>query len=343
MVESAETPIVIKRIKKGGHAHHGGSWKVAYADFVTAMMAFFLLLWLLNVTTPDQKKGIADYFTPTIGIKGGKGIGVRGGRSPMSRGTAKNDLTVPGLVVGQVQQGPIAKDPNDAKHPDESSEATATGSKDKPGGQNAPSRQDSLDSEAFKLAGEEVRQALSEDPDLKQFNNNVEVHETPEGLKIELIDDEKKSMFVAGGAELSADGKKVLDGMANIVAKTPNAITIFGHTDVGGPLMNPKYTNWELSTDRANSARRALITTQIEPERVFKVVGLADKDLLVKSEPASPRNRRVSILLMRGVYFQSDRNAGAKEMMSTPEVKLNGAETPTAPAAAVSAPAKVGQ
>src|SRR3954467_10868250 len=97
----------VKRVKKViAEGHHGGMWKVAYADFVTAMMAFFLLLWLLNVTTPEQKKGIADYFTPTIGIKDGKGIGVKGGRSPMARGTSKNDLQMPGIVAGQVQQGP---------------------------------------------------------------------------------------------------------------------------------------------------------------------------------------------------------------------------------------------
>src|SRR3954463_4740791 len=97
-------PIIIKKIKKGGHAHHGGAWKVAYADFVTAMMAFFLLLWLLNVTTPEQRKGIADYFTPTIGIKDSKGIGFKGGKMSGPKGVSKNNLVMPGLVVGQVQQ-----------------------------------------------------------------------------------------------------------------------------------------------------------------------------------------------------------------------------------------------
>src|SRR5947207_10169587 len=108
-----EAPIYIKKVKKGGeHAHHGGAWKVAYADFVTAMMAFFLLMWLINTTTPEQKAGIADYFTPTIGVKDSKGIGFQGGKKPTEQGTSKNDTAPPGLVLGQVRQGPVAAAPD---------------------------------------------------------------------------------------------------------------------------------------------------------------------------------------------------------------------------------------
>ena len=331
-----DTPIIVKRIKKQAAGHHGGSWKVAYADFVTAMMAFFLLLWLLNVTTPDQKKGIADYFTPTIGIKDGKGIGVRGGRSPTSiKGTSKSDMHAPGLVAGQVQQGPVAKDPDEAKHPDSSAESSATGSKEKAGNKDEKqSSSDTLDSDQFKISGEEVKQALAEDPDIKQFRNNVEVNETPEGLKIEMIDDEKQPMFIAGGATLTEDGKKILDSMASIIVKTPNAITIVGHTDAAGSRANPKYSNWELSADRANAARRALVATQLEPERVIRVIGASDKELLVKDEPANPRNRRVTILVMRGIYFQAHKTTG-EGFLSLPDSKPKEPEVPAAaPAAA---------
>ena len=330
-------PIIIKRIKKGGHGHHGGAWKVAYADFVTAMMAFFLLMWLLSATTPDQKKGIADYFTPTIGLKDGKGIGVRGGRSPMSKGIAKNDLTNVGLVAGQTQQGPLAKDPTDVKRPDPNSEAQAVGSKDKAAAKDekdaTKDKAEGDDSEQFKLAGDEVKQAMAEDPDLKEFNNNIQVLETPEGLKIDLIDDEHKPMFDAGTANLTVAGKKIMDSMVSIIIKTPNAITIVGHTDSGGVGLNPKYSNWELSADRANATRRALVSTQLEPERVFKIVGNADKDLLIKNEPANPRNRRVSILMMRGVYFQTNKSLNGAGLVSLPEttIKEKMSSTPLPP------------
>lgn len=327
-------PIIIKKIKKGGHGHHGGAWKVAYADFVTAMMAFFLLMWLLNATSPDQKKGIADYFTPTVGLKDGKGIGVRGGRSPMSKGTAKNDLHAPGLVAGQVQQGPVAKEPDDAKHPDPTAENSATGSRDSKADKDKKAADDKKtegeDSEQFKLVGEQTKQAMSEDPEMKEFNNNIQVTDAPEGMKIDIIDDEKKPMFVAGGATLTEGGKKVIDAMVSIIVKMPNGIAIEGHTDAASPLTNAKYTNWELSADRANAARRALVATQLEPERVMKVVGLADTQLLVKDEPANPRNRRVSIVMLRGVYFQSKKN-NDKSLVSLPDAKLKEAEVPTPP------------
>jgi chemotaxis protein MotB len=318
-------PIIIKRIKKAAHAHHGGSWKVAYADFVTAMMAFFLLLWLLNVTTPEQKKGIADYFTPTIGIKDSKGIGFKGGQSPNPKGTSVSNLMTPGIVVGQVQQGPVSKKPSDAKDPDPNEESTSSGEEAKKGSENNDDSADKQDSETFKLAENDIRQALEADPDIKEYKNNVQFEQTNEGMKINMIDDPKKEMFVAGGATLTAAGKKVLDSMANIIVKTPNQLTISGHTDASGPTSNPRYTNWELSADRANATRRALVTTQVEPERVVKVSGLADREPLMPDDPANARNRRVTITLIRGSYFRDPRsqvtNSG-RPILSVPDAKI---------------------
>jgi len=346
---STLAPIIIKRVKKGGGGgHHGGAWKVAYADFVTAMMAFFLLLWLLNVTTPEQKKGIADYFTPTIGIKDSKGIGVKGGRKAAKRGISKNDTTAVGLVMGQVQQGPIVGDPNDIKRPDNSTDASAVPNKEAPpvhkeksGPEDGAKNEDnSQDSEQFKITGDEIRQAVSVDQDIQQFRNNIEVHDTPEGLRLDLVDDDKQPMFVAGGATITEGGKKILDSMANIIVKTPNEIAIIGHTDAAGPIVNPKYTNWELSADRANAARRLLSTTQLEPARVVKVMGLADHDLLVPNEPTSPRNRRVTILLIRGSYFRDPKSEPmAHDLISAPDAKLKVKE---APKPEIVAPAQTG-
>jgi chemotaxis protein MotB len=310
-------PIIIKRIKKGGHAaHHGGAWKVAYADFVTAMMAFFLLLWLLATTTPEQKAGIAEYFTPTIGLKDSKGIGFQGGLRPQEEGASRTTLTAPGVVMGQVKQGPVADVPdNTVVHPNPEAESTSTAEK----------KDDSTteDSEEFKSAQDEAKQAIQQDEELKAYENNIIMQDTPEGLKIEMIDDQQKPMFVPGGAVLTDMGKKVLDSMANIISKTPNNIAIFGHTDAAAATANPQYGNWELSSDRANASRRFLSSTQLEADRVQKVVGMADRQLLTPSEPTNPRNRRITITLMRGSYFRDPNNAvpATRSLLSTPTAK----------------------
>jgi len=323
MADNQLAPIIIKKIVKGGGGHHGGAWKVAYADFVTAMMAFFLLLWLLNTTTPEEKLGLADYFTPTIGIKDAKGIGFKGGRTANKKGTSLNNLSAPGIVVGQVQQGPVSQAPTDAKEADPDAESTSAGGKKEEGGDDGSSESNS-EAEAFKVASDEIKQALNDDPDVQQFKNNVKVEETTEGMKINLIDDPKKEMFVAGGATLTPAGKKVLDNMATIITRTPNQIVIMGHTDASGPTTNPSYTNWELSSDRANAARRALVATSVEPERIAKVMGMADRDLLFPNDPSNPRNRRITIVLLRGSYFHDPKADGiaGRSILSAPDVKL---------------------
>ena len=318
-------PIVIKKIKKGHHAHHGGAWKVAYADFVTAMMAFFLLLWLLNTTSPEQKMGLAEYFTPTIGIKDSMGIGFKGGLKPTEAGRSKNDLVQVGLVQGAVKQG-------DA--PDVSN--SQTGKSDPNAEDAAPAKRPEEveeDSEEFRSAAEGIKQALRDDPELKDYQNDVIIQDTPEGLKIDIIDDQKQPMFVPGGAVMSEQGRKILDSMARVIAKSPNNISVHGHTDASGATQNPQYTNWELSADRANAARRFLTNTALEPERVIKVVGAADKDLLTPNEPSSPRNRRITIILVRGSYFKDNKAMPAmRGFLTLPDAKLPKSEDELAPA-----------
>ncbi|MCE2927954.1 MAG: OmpA family protein [Rickettsiales bacterium] len=311
-----EQPIVIKRIKKGGHGHHGGAWKVAYADFVTAMMAFFLLLWLLNATTQVQKMGLAEYFTPTVGLKDSMGIGFKGGLKQAEAGRSKSDLTKVGLVVGQTKQGPQPGAPTQAEgEPKENAESESEAA--------AKASESSEDSETFSSTSEEIKQALQEDEELKEYQNNIVVQDTPEGLKIDVIDDPKKPMFVPGGAVLTDTGKKILDSMASMIIKTPNNITINGHTDAASATQNPQYSIWELSADRALSARRFLGSTQLEPERVTKIVALADKELLVPQEPTSPRNRRITILLQRGSYLRDPKLAPTtRTLLSVPDTKL---------------------
>lgn len=321
----SDQPIIIKRIKKVSGGHHGGAWKVAYADFVTAMMAFFLLLWLLSVSTPEQKQGIADYFTPTTGLKDAKGIGFQGGIKASPKGKARTDLTEKGVVVGQVKQGPVADVPNvDVEKPVEEAESTS---------RSEEPQEHTEGNEELKQAEADINQALREDPELKDYMNNVLVRMTQEGLKIDMIDDPKQPMFSPGNAVVTESGKKILDAMAIIISRTPHNITITGHTSSVSESLNPQYGNWELSADRANASRRFLGSTQMETERVVKVEGRADRDLLTPQEPSNSRNQRITILLMRDSFFKDPKESPtARTLLSTPNIK------PRKPAADQKAP-----
>jgi len=291
-----DSSIIIKKVKKGGHGHHGGAWKVAYADFVTAMMAFFLLLWLLSATSESQKEGIAEYFTPTIGLKDSMGIGFDGGEAPVEDGKSKSELMPPGIVTGQVQPGEIPEEPTPAMI---ESEAEAN---------------------LFEKAEAEMRQAIESDPNLREFTENIIMEQTPEGLKIELRDDDKHPMFEPGSTKLSAFGEKVLAAMAPVIKKMPNHLSLTGHTDSSPFGKRLDYTNWELSADRANSARRFLLNQSLEDVRFAKVVGRAAHELLLPEDPTSPRNRRIEIVLLRGSHLaiQSEYQAAPRSLLSAP-------------------------
>lgn len=292
--------IIIKKVKKISGGHHGGAWKVAYADFVTAMMAFFLLLWLLSVTSEIQKQGIADYFTPTMGIPGGGG-GLPGGQSPMDEGQ-KSELT------------PVA----------------ITQAMPKPGQTQSKNKETLVeaDQEAqlFEKAREEIKKAFEEDPTLKELADNIIVEQTPEGLKIDVIDSDKKSMFRPGTGNLSEHGMAILGKLAQVIERMPNYVSIIGHTDAEKMVLNGgAYTNWELSAERANSARRYLVLKGMDAERVGKVQGMASKELLFPEDPMSPRNRRVSIILLRGSHFGSSTYLKNRpgSLLSVPKVDDN--------------------
>lgn len=324
MADDSKQPpiIIIKKIVEGGHGHHGGAWKVAYADFVTAMMAFFLLLWLLNATSPEVKKGLADYFTPTIGIKDSMGIGFSGGKQVNSKaGKSNRDTVAPGIVVGRVAQGPVNAPPapKSATNPDAESQSSSESASE------GATQDQTADTEQFKSTEEQIRQMIEKDPEIKEYQNDIVVQQAPDGLKIDLIDDRKKPMFDENTATLTETGKKILDAMATVVSKTPNNVAIHGHTGVAsGTSANPQYSSWELSADRANAARRFLVTTQLEPDRVMQVIGEADRQLLVPQEPTSPRNQRITIMVLRGSYFRDNRKnivPTTRSILSVPEVK----------------------
>lgn len=289
---AGDQPIVIKKIKKSaGHGHHGGAWKVAYADFVTAMMAFFLLMWLINTTTPEQKRGIADYFAPASvsasqsgsgGVLGGTAIGQDGSRSAGSSSF--------------VERTPRAPEP--AKT-DSSAQGQSAGSESAEVTQSALAaamarREDAM----FKSAEMSLRQALQDMPELAELSKHVIVDQTPEGLRIQLVDHEGRPMFAPGSARPLERATTLLRAVSTIVTRLPNRVSIAGHTDAARAAPGSP-SNWTLSGARADAARVILEDAGLPADRVYQVTGKAGAEPLFPDDPYLPGNRRISIVLLR--------------------------------------------
>jgi chemotaxis protein MotB len=292
MAEEPEGPkqqILFKKIKPPGPTPHGGAWKVAYADFVTAMMAFFLLLWLLSSASQEQLQGISNYFNP-IGTRVGSmgSEGVFGGISASDPGPVPAPLISP-------QPAPTAKETIGDKEIDKTFEAQPL-SEDLP---NITDIKAENEAKQFKAAEAAIQQALDEVPELRELHEAVKIDITDEGLVIQLIDQVGKSMFKPGGAELNDHTKNLLLLIASVVERLPNKISLSGHTDSTPFRSSLGKTNWDLSLDRANAGRRELRKNGLSPKRFLKVVGRADRDLLFPDNPTSPGNRRLIITLLR--------------------------------------------
>jgi chemotaxis protein MotB len=287
MAEDKEKPrpIIIKRIKKVSGGHHGGAWKVAYADFTTAMMAFFMLLWLLNVTTKEQKAGLADYFAPTVASSSNSGAGGVMGGSSLSKDGAQNGGAAVALPAPPSTDTPPPK--AEVKSPREIEEEAWA--------RAAAEREENM----FQQTEAELRQSIQEMVELKSMTQNLAIDVTKDGMRIQLIDNDKRSMFKDGKADLYDYAKKMLDRIAVSINKMPNRIAITGHTDAQAIQRANGYSNWELSADRANSARRELLSAGVSPDRVSEVLGKANTDPLIPDNRSRPENRRISILLIR--------------------------------------------
>jgi len=281
-------PIIIKKVKKAGHAHHGGAWKIAYADFVTAMMAFFLLMWLISMTTPEQKEGLADYFAPASVSRTSSGAGgVMGGTAFDTEGTRMAG-SAPKIVLTEIT-------PPSPNAQDTGTESTSKGSSKEAAAQfEAQSR----DAQNFRSAAESLRQAMQENPDLAALSRNVIVDETPEGLRIQIVDQDGRAMFPPGQAEPFDRTQRLLGAVAKILVKLPNRISISGHTD-STAFRNGVYNNWDLTSDRANAVRRLLTKDGLSNDRIYQVVGKADSEPLFPDNPKMAANRRISIVLLR--------------------------------------------
>ena len=269
-------PIVVKRIKKVVGGHHGGAWKIAYADFVTAMMAFFLLMWLLGSTTKGDLQGIASYFaTPLkVAMEGGSGSG---DSSSVIKGGGK-DLT---RQEGQVQNASakLRKKTFDLK-----------------GAEASLRQQEKLRLEALKA---QIQAAIDANPMLKQFKKQLLLDITTDGLRIQIVDEQNRPMFATASADLEPYTKDILRAIGQMLNTVPNRISLTGHTDAA-PYANggTAYSNWELSCDRANASRRELVAGGMNEDKVLRVVGMASSIPLDKENPMAPINRRISIIVL---------------------------------------------
>lgn len=271
--EPPPPPVIVKKITVVAGGHHGGAWKVAYADFVTAMMAFFLLLWLLGATTEKQRKGLADHFTPTLvklkqesagsnGLLGGSSITDADNYPNRAGQTGSKSITIPRDTTG----GP------------------------KEGSEKVKQRQKMEQKLAAKLQSSEK---------LARLAKQVRLIDTSEGIRIDLVDDADFSMFQLGTTVLTPDAAALLDAIGGMLAGELGSLSIRGHTDAlpwnGGAGAN----NWSLSAGRAEATRQALLRHGIAENRFRKIEGVADREPLIRDKPNDPRNRRISILLMR--------------------------------------------
>ena len=270
-------PIIVKRVKKGGHGAHGGAWKIAYADFVTAMMAFFLLMWLLGSTTEGDKKGIADYFGSPLKmalLASGSGAG---DAAHIVKGGGK-DLT---QTTGQVKRGEI----------------------------EAP--RDTIN--VHKLKAEQARAEVVRLQDLqRKVESMIEGHSrlagmrsqilldmTQDGLRIQIVDQDRRPMFPSGSAVVEPQMRELLREIGALLTEVPNRLTLEGHTDAQAYSAGERgYSNWELSSDRANASRRELVAGGLADDRVLRVQGLAASNPLDRKDPLAPTNRRISVVVM---------------------------------------------
>ena len=319
MANDDKRPIVIKRIKKIVGGHHGGAWKIAYADFVTAMMAFFLLMWLLGSTTKGDLQGIEDYFkTPLkVALAGGSGSG---DSSSVIKGGGK-DLT---RSEGQVKRGdlPTEKRIISLKAAEEEFQR----------------REREKELNKLKALKANIEKAIDSSDKLSKFKNQILLDITSEGLRIQIVDEKNRAMFRLGSSQLEPYTRDILHEIGKMLNEVPNRISLSGHTDAhsyaGGKL---GYNNWDLSADRANASRRELIAGGMDPGKVARVVGLSSAVLLNKDDPYDPVNRRISIIVMNKQAEESARHDGGTLEVENPVAQPSpgpGTERPENPAPA---------
>ena len=274
-------PIIVKKVKKGGHSAHGGAWKIAYADFVTAMMAFFLLMWLLGSTSEGDKKGLSDYFSAPlkVAMAGGSGAGasnsiLTGGGKDLARTTGQtpsgsgDDAMARKMAADQLREAVKAEV---AKQ----------------------------DARKLRALSEKISSIISNSPQLADYKSQIRLETTPDGLQIQIVDEQNRPMFDSGSALVKPYMREILRAIGAALNGVENKISLDGHTDRASFGNGDRgYSNWELSADRANSSRRELAAAGMPDDKLARVTGLASSNLLDPQNPLSPTNRRISIIVM---------------------------------------------
>jgi chemotaxis protein MotB len=264
MADDAQRPIIVRRKKKKGGGHHGGTWKIAYADFVTAMMAFFLLMWLLGSTAKGDLDGISEYFkTPLkVALQGGPAVAdsshlIKGGGKDLTRSEGQTDRKRLQAEQARLEQMKF----NELKH--------------------------------------RIEAAIERNPVLREFRDQLLLDITPEGLRVQIVDEKNRPMFAVGRAELQPYAREILLEIGRMLNSVENRVSLAGHTDATPYASGEKgYSNWELSADRANASRRVLVAGGMEERRVVRVVGMAAAVSLHKTDPHDAINRRISLIVL---------------------------------------------
>jgi len=281
-----ESAVMIKKVKKVvGGGHHGGAWKVAYADFVTAMMAFFLLMWLINTTSPEQKMGIADYFAPASVSQSNSGSGGILGGTSLGKDGAKTDGSAAVLKNSAPQS---TSDEQNAQ----SASSSSTETKEAKAAQAA-------EQASFESAAASLRQAMQSMPELAELSKQVIVDQTPEGLRIQLVDQEGRSMFEKGSTKPNERARVLLRAVTKIVDQLPNRVIVAGHTNASDASAGAGDGDWSLSAGRADGARKVMQQFGMDMDRVAQVTGKANSEPLFPDDPTLAGNRRISITLLR--------------------------------------------
>lgn len=291
---SKNNNIIIRGKHKSGHGGHGGShgaWKIAYADFMTALMAFFLMMWLTSSTPENVRKGMANYFAPV-----GNAINISGTSSVLEGGQSLEDIgNLEKMKLEQSIFSPITNY-NSSSKKEENSEVQDSSSP-------SPSPSKSMSALKEQQIFEEVQKILKEsivkDPLLQKMSDNILINVTSEGLKIEIIDKNGENMFAVGSKQMLTGMTLALTKIGKIIRILPNQINVTGHTDARPYGASATYNNWDLSTDRALESRRFLVSSGFPEQKIASVVGKASNELLTPQDPLSSSNRRISILVLR--------------------------------------------
>jgi chemotaxis protein MotB len=337
MASRNERPIIIVRKKKKGvQVHHGGAWKVAYADFVTAMMAFFLVMWLVTAVSKEQRAAIFDYFKnpsmePGKSVKPAPGQMGPGGAStsPINLHGGLNSLRPISTRTPDIKAGPVSS------RNDKNQQAAHTPTIEPvPTPEQAAAAQQEAEHKQLESLMAELRAAVNKSQALEPFKDQLLLDITPEGVRIQIVDAQNRPMFDVGSARLRDYTTAILRELAPYLDSVPNRISLTGHTDIRPYPSTNGYTNWELSADRANAARRALTAGGLPDSKVSRVVGLSSSVLFDKQDPQNPINRRISIVVMTRQAEAAALKTDVASDTAAPEPSAPDQAGPAAPASA---------